>query len=485
MDADKAGSTRLTTRCRMLGSTISCLRNWNTGSSSEGQAKQADSGGLLAPRGNLVDGAVRPLFPGIVTDSNDTTDPIATMTATSRSYLPVLISGCLLLVLSFGYRAGFGLFMQPMSAANGWGRDVLALALGIQNLSWGVFAVIAGGLADRHGNLRVMLGGVLLYGLGMFLMASSTTELQIISTAGLLVGAGISGTSFGIVLPAITRAVPPERRGWALGIGTAAGSFGQFLVVPFIQVVVDAVGWYQALQLLGMSAFLMVLFTIPLARYGGAQDAGDQPEIEASLARLAGSAFHVRSYTLLVFGFFVCGFHVAFITVHMPGYVVDLGFPAAIGAWSISLIGLCNIVGSYYSGTLCGQRSMRKLLTVIYLGRALVISLFLLLPVSVPGILLFSAAMGFLWLATVPPTSGLVALFFGTRYMTFLYGIVFLSHQLGSFSGVWLGGWLYERTGSYDGIWMAGIVLGVAAALLHWPIREQDYTTELRAGASA
>lgn len=401
------------------------------------------------------------------------------MNTPARSYLPVLISACLLLVLSFGYRAGFGLFMQPMSEANGWGRDVLALALGIQNLSWGIFAVIAGGLADRFGNLRVLLAGVFLYGLGMFAMAFSTTELQVISTAGLMVGAGISGTSFGIVLPAIARAVPEERRGWALGMGTAAGSMGQFLVVPFIQLVVDAAGWFQALQFLGLSAFLMVLFAIPLARYGSPLEADAESQVKISLARIAGNALKVRSYTLLVFGFFVCGFHVAFITVHMPGYVVDLGFPAAIGAWSISLIGLCNVFGSYYSGTLTSHRSMRKILATIYLGRAVVISAFLLAPVTIPSILLFSAAMGFLWLATVPPTSGLVALFFGTRYMTFLYGIVFLSHQLGSFSGVWLGGWLYERTGNYDGIWMAGIILGVAAALVHWPIEEKDYTRQL------
>lgn len=412
-------------------------------------------------------------------------DPVSSVSSLpAKSYLPVLISGCLLLVLSFGYRAGFGLFVQPMSEANGWGRDVLSLALGIQNLSWGIFAVIGGGLADRFGNLRVLLGGVVLYALGMLLMAYSATELQIITTAGLMVGAGISGTSFGIVLPAIARAVPEERRGWAMGMGTAAGSMGQFLVVPFVQVVIDAAGWFQALQILSLSAFLMVLFTVPLARYGGPGDDSDEEQLRISMTRMALNAFRVRSYTLLVCGFFVCGFHVAFITVHMPGYVVDLGFPAYIGAWSISLIGLCNVFGSYLSGTLCGRLAMRSILSFIYFGRAVVIALFLVLPVTVPGILLFSAAMGFLWLATVPPTSGLVALFFGTRYMTFLYGIVFLSHQLGSFSGIWLGGWLFERTGSYDGIWIAGIILGLAAAAVHWPIAEKSFAGRLRAAAS-
>lgn len=295
-----------------------------------------------------------------------------------------------------------------------------------------------------------------------------------------MVGAGIAGTSFGIVLPSIARAVPEEKRGWALGVGTAAGSFGQFLVVPLIQFLVDGVGWLLALQIMGAAGLLMAIFTLPLAAYGGAntdQTAADA--LDNGLLTLTRNAFGVRAYVLLVTGFFVCGFHVAFITVHMPGYVVDLGFPASIGAWSISLIGLCNVIGSYYSGTLCGKRPMRKILSTIYLGRAIVIAAFLILPVTVPSILLFSAAMGFLWLATVPPTSGLVALFFGTRYMTYLYGIVFFSHQLGSFSGVWLGGWLYETYGNYNGIWVLGIVLGVLAALVHWPIDEKSHQPAL------
>ncbi len=396
------------------------------------------------------------------------------------NYLPVLISACLLLVLSFGFRAGFGLFIPPVTEAREWGRDVMALALAVQNLAWGICAIIAGGLADRYGNLKVMLTGVLCYASGMYLMAFSSTELAIVSSAGLLVGAGVAGTSFGIVLPAMTRAVPEEKRGWALGVGTAAGSFGQFLIVPMMQGVVDAVGWFQALQLLGLAGLVMALFTLPLARYGGpAVDTSGEVPADIGLWRIARNALSVRAYVLLVCGFFVCGFHVAFITVHMPGYVIDLGFPAAIGAWSISLIGLCNVVGSYVAGTLCGKRPMRRILSFIYLGRAIVISLFLLLPVTQLSILLFSAAMGFLWLATVPPTSGLVALFFGTRYMTFLYGIVFFSHQLGSFSGVWLGGWLYERYGSYDGIWLLGIALGLIAAVLHWPIEEKDQQSSL------
>lgn len=395
-----------------------------------------------------------------------------------------MLSACLLLMLSFGYRAGFGLFVVPMTEANAWGRDVLALALAVQNLAWGVCAIIAGGLADRYGNIKVLIGGVCLYALGMMAMSVSSTEFQIVSTAGLLVGAGIAGTSFGIVLPSIARAVPEEKRGWAMGIGTAAGSFGQFLVVPVIQGVVSVLGWQMALVVLGLSGFMMAIFALPLAKYGSVAAAGDKgPQL--SLLRVASLALNVRSYQLLIFGFFVCGFHLAFITVHMPGYLIDLGFSSQVGAWSISLIGLCNVFGAYYSGVLSGKRSMRKLLTWIYLSRAIAITLFLIMPVTLASILAFSAAMGVLWLATVPPTSGLVALFFGTRYMSFLYGIVFLSHQLGSFTGVWLGGWIYEQYGNYDGMWLAGITLGVIAALLHWPIVENDYSANLRVSANA
>ena len=394
--------------------------------------------------------------------------------------MPIIISGCILVLLSFGYRAGFGLFLQPMSEAQDWGRDVLALALAIQNLAWGVFAIIAGGLVDKYGNLKVLLSGVFCYAIGMLAMAYSTSELAIVSTAGLLVGAGIAGTSFGIVLPAFARAVPEEKQGWALGIGTAAGSIGQFLVVPFMQFAVDLFGWFQALQYLGLSAFLMTLFVLPLAKVGGPTEQEKNSETSTSIISVIKSAMQVKAYVLLVFGFYVCGFHLAFITVHMPAYLVDLGFSAYIGAWSICLIGLCNVFGAYYAGVISAKRSKRKMLAAIYVARAVAIACFLAIPISVPSVLVFSAAMGFLWLATVPPTSGLVAQFFGLRYMTLLYGIVFFSHQVGSFTGVWLGGWLYENTGSYDGVWIAGIILGLLAAVLHRGIAERDYSDRLQ-----
>ncbi|MED5411250.1 MAG: MFS transporter [Pseudomonadota bacterium] len=396
------------------------------------------------------------------------------------AYMPIIISGCALVLLSFGYRAGFGLFLQPMSEAREWGRDVLALALAIQNLAWGVFAIIAGGLVDKYGNLKVLLAGVFFYAVGMYAMAYSTSELAIISTAGLLVGAGVAGTSFGIVLPAFARAVPEEKQGWALGIGTAAGSIGQFLVVPFMQFAVDLVGWFQALQYIGLSAFLMTLFILPLAKYGGPSEQEKEFKTSIPLLSVVKNAFKVRAYVLLVFGFYVCGFHLAFITVHMPSYLIDLGFSAHIGAWSISLIGLCNVFGAYYAGIISANKSKRKMLAAIYAGRAGAIALFLSFPISVASVLIFSAAMGFLWLATVPPTSALVAQFFGVRYMTLLYGIVFFSHQVGSFTGIWLGGRLYEDSGSYDGVWIAGIILGLIAAGLHWVITEKDYSDRLQ-----
>lgn len=395
-------------------------------------------------------------------------------------YRTVIIAACSLLMLSFGYRAGFGLFMQPLSEANGWSRDVLSLALAIQNLAWGVIAVFAGGLADRFGNLKVLLGGVAMYVLGMAGMAWSTTPLQIILTAGVLVGGGVAGTAFGIVLPAMARAVPEDKRGWALGLGTAAGSFGQFLVVPIMQQLIDLFEVIPAIKILALSAFAMAVLSIPLAPYSGASEAV-AGERKIPLWQILKGAMGSRSYRLLTFGFFVCGFHVAFITVHMPGYVVDLGFDASVGAWSISLIGLCNVIGAYVAGVQSGRIPRQYILVFIYSARVVAITLFLVLPVTLPSILVFSATMGFLWLATVPPTSGLVSVLFGTRYMAFLYGIVFLSHQLGSFSGVWLGGYLYETTGSYDGIWYTGIVLGIAAAALHWPIREEDERSRLQA----
>jgi MFS family permease len=391
----------------------------------------------------------------------------------SQDYSRLLIlSACLLLLLSFGYRSGFGLFVKPITEANGWGREVISVALAVQNLCWGIVAVFAGGLADRFGNAKVIVAGTVLYALGMQLMSGVDNPWLLNVSTGLLVGAGVAGTSFGIVLPAMARAVGEERRQWALGLGTAVGSLGQFAVVPVAQLLIGTFGWMTALNILAASSLAMALFAMPLAPYSGKQEAAQKTEGQTVSEALQEAVGH-RSYVLLVSGFFVCGFHVAFITAHMPAFLTDNGFAANVGAWSISIIGLCNIFGAYLSGILSGRILKRHVLVFIYLSRAAAITLFLLIPISLVSVLVFSAVMGFLWLATVPATSGLVAVMFGTRYMALLYGIVFLGHQIGSFIGVWLGGWLYDRSGSYDLVWWLGVALGIMAAIVHWPIKER------------
>jgi MFS family permease len=396
-----------------------------------------------------------------------------TQQAESQDYSRILIlSACLLLLLSFGYRSGFGLFVKPITEANGWGREVISVALAVQNICWGIIAVFAGGLADRFGNAKVIVVGTILYALGMHLMSGVDNAWMLNVSTGLLVGAGVAGTSFGIVLPAMARAVGEQRRQWALGLGTAVGSFGQFAVVPIAQFLIDAFSWMTALNILAASSLTMALFAMPLAPYSGKQEATQKTQGQKVTEALQ-EALGYRSFVLLVSGFFVCGFHVAFITAHMPAFLTDNGFAANVGAWSISLIGLCNIFGAYLSGILSGRILKRHVLVFIYLSRAVAITLFMLIPFSLVSVLVFSAVMGFLWLATVPATSGLVAIMFGTRYMALLYGIVFLGHQIGSFIGVWLGGWLYDRSGSYDLVWWLGVALGIMAAIVHWPIKER------------
>jgi len=383
----------------------------------------------------------------------------------------LILAACVLLLLSFGYRSGFGLFVKPITEANGWGREVISMALAVQNLFWGIVAVFAGGLADRFGNLKVIVAGTILYALGMVQMSDVDNPWMLNASAGLLVGAGVAGTSFGIVLPAMARAVGEERRQWALGLGTAAGSLGQFAVVPAAQVLIDAYGWMTALNILAGSSLTMALLAMPLAPYSGNLQTA-QKVVGQTVPEALQEALGYKSFLLLVMGFFVCGFHVAFITAHMPAFLTDIGFDPKDGAMSISLIGLCNVFGAYLSGLLSGRLLKRHVLVFIYLSRAVAITLFLLIPFSLLSVYVFSAVMGFLWLATVPATSGLVAVIFGTRYMAMLYGIVFLGHQVGSFIGVWLGGWLFDRSGRYDLVWWLGVALGIMAAFVHWPIRE-------------
>ncbi len=384
----------------------------------------------------------------------------------------LIFSACCLLILSFGYRSGFGLFMEPLADSQDWGRDTVSFALALQNLIWGVVAVFAGGLADRYGNAKVIVAGAVLYGGGMMLITVSDSPLMLNATMGLLIGSGIAGTAFGIVLPAMARAVGEERRQWALGVGTAAGSMGQFLVVPAAQQLLGTFGWETAMLILGASALSMAIFAMPLAPYSGASSKAQESDSQGVMEALW-EALNNRSFLLLTAGFYVCGFQLAFVTVHMPAYLRDMGFDPWLGAWSIAVIGLCNVVGSYVAGIVSGKYSKSLILGIIYFVRALSIVAFMLLPTSIYTVLGFSVLLGLFWLATVPPTSGIIAVLFGTRYMALLYGVVFLSHQIGSFCGVLLGGVLYELYGSYDVVWWLSAWLALFASLLHWPIKEQ------------
>ncbi|MGS2718878.1 MFS transporter [Eionea flava] len=406
----------------------------------------------------------------------------------------ILIAACSLLLLSFGLRGSFGLFVKPISETYGWGRDIIAMSLAIQNLTWGVVAVFAGGLADKYGNVRVIVGAALLYALGLFFTPASDTPWLLNSTAGLLVGAGIAGTSFGIVMPAMARAVPVEYRQWALGLATAAGSLGQFLIVPFSQLLIDGSGWVSALHILSVVTLIMIAMAIPLAPFSGASEV-KKDTIDQSIFQALKEAFSHRSYNLLLIGFFVCGFQLAFITIHFPPYLSDLGFDSSIGAWSLAIIGIFNVAGAYCAGLWSKTAVKRNMLCGIYLLRGVAIFAFLVLPMSLTSVIIFSMVLGFLWLATVPPTSGLVAVMFGTRYMALLYGVVFLSHQLGSFTGVFLGGFFYEAAdefsvitqfcgqylgiqssgdaNNYDIVWVLCILLSFLSAAIHWPIKEK------------
>jgi MFS family permease len=384
--------------------------------------------------------------------------------------LIVIAAGCLIALLGFGARSAYGLLLEPMTGARGWGRETFAFALAIQNLVWGFGVPFASMLADRYGPSRVLAVGAVVYGIGTAGMATATTGAGLTLFGGVLTGLGIALTSFSIALAAMVKVVDPGRQSLVLGIGTSAGSLGQVIFSPLSQLVIAEYGWDSALLFLAAS----VLFIAPLAvLLPGNADGGGDTKIEQGLGEAIVEAVRHRGYVLLTLGFFVCGFHVAFITVHFPAYVKDLGLAAEVGAWAIAIIGLFNIVGSFLSG-LAGQRWPKKNgLVVIYSLRAIAIATLLIADKTATTIYAFAAVMGILWLSTVPLTSGIVAQVFGLRFMATLFGFVFLSHHLGSFLGVWLGGYLYDRTGSYDVVWWTGVALSVVAALLHMPINER------------
>ena len=393
-----------------------------------------------------------------------------------RSYAPEIIvaSGCLIALITFGPRASSGLFQIPMTMQFGWGRDTFALAIAIQNLLWGLGAPFAGAIADRFGIIRVLCVGAILYAIGLVVMANATTPLGLHLGAGVLVGFGLSACSFNLILGAFGKLLPENWRPMAFGAGTAAGSFGQFFFPPIGNILIDQFGWQQALMVFAVSLLLVLPLTLALGTRKGSAPLPSAVNLpNQSIGQALAEAFRHRSYILLVLGFFTCGFQLAFITVHMPAYLKDVGMPAWVGGWTLAAIGLSNAVGSLCSGWLMSRMPKRHLLAWIYFGRALAIAAFILLPPSPATALAFGVVIGVFWLSTVPPTSGLVMLMFGTKYMAMLYGFAFFSHQVGGFLGVLLGGILYEAYGSYIIVWWLSIALGVASALINLPIVEK------------
>ena len=383
----------------------------------------------------------------------------------------IIIAGCLIALLSFGPRSAMGFFQLPMLAEKGWDRTTFGLAMAIQNLFWGLGQPVFGALADRFGTWRVLASSAILYSTGLIMMAWADAPVWLHIGGGVLVGLGIASGSFGIILAAFARNVAPERRSFVFGIGTAAGSAGMFVFAPLSKGLIDAFGWSDALVWLGILMLVIPLLAIPLrgnAR-SGAQSAA---EIEQTAGEALREAFAHQSYLLLVSGFFVCGFQVAFITAHFPAYVRDIGIDSQFAVWAMALIGFFNIIGSLASGIIGQKYSKPIFLALIYIGRSIAVTAFLLLPQTGTSVIIFAISMGLLWLSTVPPTNALVAIMFGTRHLGMLGGIVFLSHQIGSFLGVWLGGYLYDHFGSYDPVWWLGVALGLFAAIVHWPIRE-------------
>lgn len=398
-----------------------------------------------------------------------TVTPGSSLNTGWRTPTMVIICACLIAMVGFGIRSSFGLFLDPMTNARGWSRETFALALALQNLVWGIGVPIAGAIADRFGATRVIAIGALFYAAGVYGMSIAETGTALHLTGGILTGAGVAFTAFSLAMASMVKVVGPEKRSLVLGLGTAAGSCGQVIFSPLSQGFITSFGWQEALVI--QACFALVL--IPLAFVLPGSDAKGLQSDEQKLSSAISEALSHRGFVLLTIGFFVCGFHVAFIGVHFPAYVKDIGLSPSVGAWALALIGLFNIAGSFLSGYIGQHYSKKTCLSLIYLLRAVVIVGLLVLPKSPMVIYLFSAMMGLLWLSTVPLTTGIVAQVFGVRYLATLFGIVFLSHQLGSFIGVWMGGRLYDAYGTYDGMWWAGVFFGIVAAIVHWPINEQ------------
>ena len=393
-----------------------------------------------------------------------------------RTPAVIVTCGCLIAMISFGPRSAFGLFLTPLSNANGWGRDVFALSAAAQTLIYGLAQPFSGALADRFGMIRVIIAGALLYAAGLYMMAHASTPGMLYISSGVLIGFGLSGCSFNLIISSFGKLLPESWRSTSFGAGTAAGSFGQFLFSPLGVSLIDSIGWQAALEVFAG----LLLLIIPLAfairtppanapAKGGAAGPAQTQTYKQALAEALGH----RSYVLLVIGFFTCGFQLGFVTIHLPAYLIDRGLSAEVGGWTLGLIGLFNIIGAMTAGWLGGRMPKRYILSFIYFARALAVVALVTLPASATVTLIYGAVTGLLWLSTVPPTSGLVALMFGTRWMAMLFGVAFFSHQVGGFLGVYLGGLLYERTGSYDIVWWLGVLFGVISALVNLPIVEK------------
>ena len=390
--------------------------------------------------------------------------------AKTLSMVQVLLCGAAIVTLSMGIRHGFGLWLQPITQTQGWTRETFAFAIAIQNLSWGVCGIFAGMLADRLGAFKVLIGGSVLYGLGLLGMAFSPTGFLFTLTAGVLIGAAQAGTTYAVIYGIIGRNISADKRSWAMGVAAAAGSFGQFLMVPVESFLISNIGWQQALVILAGAVLLIMPLALGLRE--SSFTGGQAPKRDQTIAQAMREAFKYPSFQLLMAGYFVCGFQVVFIGVHMPSYLKDKGLSPQVAGYALALIGLFNVFGTYAAGSL-GQRMAKKnILVFIYFARAVVITAFIAAPLSPTSVYIFASVMGLLWLSTVPVTNAAVAQIFGVTHLSMLSGFVFFSHQIGSFLGVWLGGVLYDRTGSYDIVWYLTIGLGIFAGLINLPVRE-------------
>ena len=396
--------------------------------------------------------------------------PNTAVAAAPLSMRQVLLCGAAIVTMSMGIRHGFGFWLAPITMERGWTRETFAFALAVQNICWGIAGPFAGMVADRYGAFKVLIVGALFYSAGLVLMALSTSGLAFTGSAGLLLGIAQSGTTYAVIYGVIGRNVAADKRSWAMGVAAAAGSFGQFLMVPVENWLIGYTGWDNALFILGCAALVMIPLAFGLKEPPRAAPiAGQQQSILQALRE----AFGYRSFKLLMAGYFVCGFQVVFIGVHMPSYLKDNGLSAHVATYALALIGLFNVFGTYTAGTLGQHMPKRYILSAIYALRSVVIVTFLLTPLSPLSVYIFSAVMGFLWLSTVPPTNALLAQIFGVQHMSMLGGFVFLSHQVGSFLGAWLGGRLYDMSGSYNVVWWLAVALGVVAALVNLPVREE------------